>query len=33
MLFGAGMGIGLLFWSVAEPLLHVQNSPFLRAPS
>ncbi|MBM6405320.1 BCCT family transporter [Phycicoccus sp. CSK15P-2] len=29
MLFGAGMGIGLLFWSVSEPLYHVQNAPFL----
>jgi len=29
MLFGAGMGIGLLFWSVAEPMYHIQNSPFL----
>ena len=29
MLFGAGMGIGLLFWSVAEPMYHVQNAPFL----
>ncbi|TQS73351.1 BCCT family transporter [Rhodobacteraceae bacterium] len=30
MLFGAGMGIGLLFWSVAEPMYHVQNAPFLK---
>lgn len=29
MLFGAGMGIGLLFWSIAEPAYHIQNSPFL----
>lgn len=29
MLFGAGMGIGLLFWSIAEPSYHIQNSPFL----
>lgn len=29
MLFGAGMGVGLLFWSVAEPLFHIQNSPFV----
>lgn len=28
MLFGAGMGIGLLFWSVAEPVLHFHNPPF-----
>ncbi|MCG8423388.1 MAG: BCCT family transporter [Proteobacteria bacterium] len=29
MLFGAGMGIGLLFWSVAEPMYHIQSNPFL----
>lgn len=29
MLFGAGMGIGLLFWSIAEPAYHIQNNPFL----
>ncbi|WP_018935740.1 BCCT family transporter [Thioalkalivibrio sp. ALJ24] len=28
LLFGAGMGIGLIFWSVAEPMLHYQNPPF-----
>ena len=28
MLFSAGMGIGLVFWSVAEPMLH-----FLRPPT
>jgi len=28
MLFSAGMGIGLLFWSVAEPLSHYLNPPF-----
>jgi choline/glycine/proline betaine transport protein len=27
MLFAAGMGIGLMFWSVAEPVLHLQNPP------
>ncbi|MDZ7683873.1 MAG: BCCT family transporter [Gammaproteobacteria bacterium] len=27
MLFSTGMGIGLVFWSVAEPLLHYQNPP------
>jgi len=27
LLFGAGMGIGLIFWSVAEPMLHFQNPP------
>jgi choline/glycine/proline betaine transport protein len=29
MLFGAGMGIGLLFWSVSEPLYHLQSNPFM----
>ncbi len=29
MLLSAGMGIGLLFWSVAEPIIHLSNpSPF-----
>jgi len=27
MLFSAGMGIGLVFWSVAEPVLHFRNPP------
>lgn len=27
MLFSAGMGIGLLFWSVAEPLFHYMSPP------
>lgn len=27
MLFSAGMGIGLLFWGVAEPLQHYHNVP------
>ncbi|WP_410346091.1 BCCT family transporter [Thioalkalivibrio sp.] len=27
MLFSAGMGIGLVFWSVAEPIMHYQNPP------
>ncbi len=27
MLFQAGMGIGLLFWGVAEPLLHYRTPP------
>ncbi len=27
MLFSAGMGIGLLFWGVAEPLSHYNNPP------
>src|SRR5690625_3060373 len=29
MLFGAGMGIGLLFWSIAEPIWHFQSNPFI----
>ncbi len=28
MLFAAGMGMGLVFWGVAEPLSHYQNPPF-----
>ncbi len=32
MLFSAGMGIGLLFWSVAEPIFHMQGSPFVSNP-
>ncbi len=28
MLFSAGMGIGLIFWSVAEPVTHFANPPF-----
>jgi choline/glycine/proline betaine transport protein len=27
MLFGAGMGIGLVFWGVAEPVFHFQAPP------
>jgi choline/glycine/proline betaine transport protein len=27
MLFSAGMGIGLLFWSVAEPVVHFNSNP------
>jgi glycine betaine transporter len=34
MLFAAGMGIGLLFWGVSEPLVHfLQPPPFLNASS
>ncbi|MEM8785697.1 MAG: BCCT family transporter, partial [Pseudomonadota bacterium] len=29
MLFAAGMGIGLVFWSIAEPIYHYQDNPFL----
>ena len=28
MLFSAGMGIGILFWSVAEPLYHFMDPPY-----
>ena len=28
MLFSAGMGIGILFWSVGEPILHYVTPPF-----
>lgn len=28
MLFAAGQGIGLIFWSIAEPMLHFQSNPF-----
>ncbi|MPW27084.1 BCCT family transporter [Alkalibaculum sp. M08DMB] len=28
MLFGGGMGIGLVFWSVAEPIMHYSSPPF-----
>ena len=28
MLFAAGMGIGLIFWSVAEPMSHYLNPPY-----
>jgi glycine betaine transporter len=27
MLFAAGMGVGLLFWGAAEPVLHYMNAP------
>ena len=29
MLFGAGIGIGILFWSIAEPISHLQSNPFI----
>lgn len=32
MLFSAGMGIGLMFWSVAEPLRHLATPPHGAAP-
>jgi choline/glycine/proline betaine transport protein len=33
MLFSAGMGIGILFWSVAEPIYHFTNPDFGGASS
>ncbi len=30
MLFAAGMGVGLIFWSVAEPISHLQGNPFVQ---
>ena len=30
MLFSAGVGIGILFYSVAEPIFHFQGNPFLQ---
>ena len=33
MLFSAGMGIGLLFWSVAEPIFHFKGTPFTADPT
>lgn len=30
MLFSAAVGTGLMFWSVAEPLTHMQGNPFMR---
>ena len=32
MLFSAGMGIGLVFWSVAEPMIYFGNPPMGEAP-
>lgn len=29
MLFGAGIGTGILFWSIAEPIYHFQSNPFM----
>lgn len=29
MLFGAGIGIGILFWSIAEPIYHFQDNPLI----
>ncbi|GAA3705308.1 BCCT family transporter [Oceanisphaera sediminis] len=29
MLFSAGMGTGLVFWAIAEPIYHFQSNPFI----
>lgn len=29
MLFSAGLGSGLIYWGVAEPMYHMQSSPYL----
>jgi len=33
MLFSCGMGIGLMFWSVAEPITHYASNPFTQGLS
>lgn len=33
MLFSAGMGIGIMFWSVAEPIFHFLSPPMAEAES
>lgn len=33
MLFSAGMGIGIMFWSVAEPIFHFSDPPLAEAES
>jgi len=33
MLFSAGMGMGLVFWGVAEPVMHYHSPPFASAES
>lgn len=33
MMFSGGMGIGLIFWSVAEPMLHYSENPFTQGMS
>lgn len=33
MLFSCGMGVGLIFWSVAEPMWHYMSNPFTPALS
>lgn len=29
MIFSAGVGVGMLFWGVAEPIMHFQGNPFM----
>lgn len=29
MLFSAGLGSGLIYWGIAEPMYHIQGTPFL----
>lgn len=31
--FSCGMGIGLMFWSVAEPITHYASNPFTQGLS
>lgn len=31
MLFAAGTGVGILFWSVAQPIIQFQNNPFTQS--
>ena len=33
MLFSAGMGVGIVFWGVAEPISHFTDPPFAQAES
>lgn len=33
MLFAAGTGVGLIFWSIAEPVSHFQGNPFSPDPA
>jgi len=32
MLFSCGVGVGFIFWGVAEPLYHYMQTPYLAAP-
>lgn len=33
MLFAAGTGVGLIFWSIAEPIMHFSSNPFTSSTS